>query len=164
MYVPLSRIHFGHSVLTSYLTGYSVLMEETCIFCKIVRGDIPSFKVAENKLAFAFLDIHPANPGHTLVIPKRHAETVFETTPEEWREMSELVRTLSLAVEQATGAHGLNIKMNNRVHGGQDVMHAHVHVVPRYEGDGVVKPIVQKPGYGSGEAEEIAQRIVDALK
>jgi histidine triad (HIT) family protein len=139
-------------------------MNESCIFCKIIAGDIPSYKVAENELAYAFLDIHPANPGHTLVIPKRHAENVFETTPEEWRAISDLVRALSIAVEKATDAHGLNIKMNNREHGGQEVMHAHVHVVPRYKGDGVVKPIQQKPGFGAANAEEIQRKIIDALK
>ncbi|HVU75726.1 MAG TPA: HIT family protein [Candidatus Paceibacterota bacterium] len=135
-----------------------------CIFCKIVAGDIPSYRVAENEFAYAFLDIHPANPGHTLVIPKRHAVTVFDTTAEEWRAISDLVRDLSIAVEKATDAEGLNIKMNNRVHGGQEVMHAHVHVVPRYKGDGVVKPIVQKPGYDSGKAEEVQQKIIAALQ
>lgn len=133
-----------------------------CIFCKIVTGGIPSFMVGENELAVAFLDIHPANPGHTLVIPKRHAETVFQTTAEEWRSMSDLVRTLSIAIEKATKADGLNIKMNNGEHGGQDVMHAHVHIVPRYKGDGVVKPIVQKPGYAIGEAEAVAEKIREA--
>jgi histidine triad (HIT) family protein len=134
-----------------------------CIFCKIVAGEIPAFKVGENGLALAFLDIHPANPGHTLVIPKRHAENVFETTAEEWRAMSDLVRTLSIAIEKATESDGLNIKMNNREHGGQDVMHAHVHIVPRYKGDGVVKPIVQQPRYKAGAAEEMVEKIRDAL-
>jgi histidine triad (HIT) family protein len=134
-----------------------------CIFCKIVAGDIPAFKIDENDLAFAFLDIHPANPGHTLVIPKRHAENVFETSPEEWRAMSDLVRTLSIAVEKATASDGLNIKMNNREHGGQDVMHAHVHIVPRYKGDGVVKPIVQQASYKTGAAETMVEKIRAAL-
>ncbi|MDR3570942.1 MAG: HIT family protein [Candidatus Pacebacteria bacterium] len=136
---------------------------EDCIFCKIVAGTIPSYKVAENQLAFAFLDIHPANPGHTLIIPKRHAENVFETTPEEWRAIADLTRELSIAVEKAMNADGLNIKMNNRVHGGQDVMHAHVHVVPRFKGDGVVKPLVQKPAYHEGGAEATLEKIKAAL-
>jgi histidine triad (HIT) family protein len=116
-----------------------------------------------NDYALAFLDIHPANPGHTLVIPKRHAVTVMDTTADEWAAMSKLVRELAIAIEKATGADGLNIKMNNREHGGQDVMHAHVHVVPRTKGDGVIVPIRQKPGYETGEAENIAQKIRSAL-
>jgi histidine triad (HIT) family protein len=134
-----------------------------CIFCKIAAKEIPSFFVDENELAFAFLDIHPANPGHVLVIPKRHAENIFDTTKEEWAAMSELVWGLSKAVEKAVDADGLNIKMNNRVHGGQDVMHAHVHIVPRFKGDGVVKPLVQKAGYKDGEASSIAEKIRAAL-
>lgn len=139
-------------------------MTDTCVFCKIVRGELPCFKISENESALAFLDIHPANPGHTLVIPKRHAENVFETTPEEWRAMSDLVHTLAIAVEKATGADGLNIKMNNREHGGQDVMHAHVHIVPRFRGDGVVKPITQQPAYESGEADAAVAKIRAALQ
>lgn len=138
-------------------------MTDTCIFCKIVRGEVPCFQVYEDSQTLAFLDIHPANPGHTLVIPKRHAENIFETTKEEWLSISDAVRVLSIAVEKATGADGLNIKMNNREHGGQDVMHAHVHIVPRYEGDGVVKPIVQRPGYDSGEGEAILKKIQEVL-
>lgn len=135
-----------------------------CVFCKITRGDLPCFKITENDTALAFLDIHPANAGHTLVIPKRHAENIFETTAQEWRAMSDLVRTIAIAVEKATESHGLNIKMNNREHGGQDVMHAHVHIVPRFKGDGAVKPIVQKSGYGTGEAEEVLSKIKTMLE
>jgi len=135
-----------------------------CIFCKIVAGEIPVFMVDQNDLAVAFLDVHPANPGHTLVIPKRHAENIFETTPEEWLSVSKLVRELSIAIEKATGADGLNVKMNNREHGGQDVMHAHVHVIPRFKGDGVVKAVVQQPAYKKGEAEIVLKKIRDALQ
>jgi len=78
--------------------------------------------------------------------------------------MSELVWSLSKAVEKATDADGLNIKMNNREHGGQDVMHAHIHIVPRFKGDGVVKPIVQKPGYADGEAQSVLEKIKASLE
>lgn len=138
-------------------------MSDTCIFCKIVRGEVPCYKVAENESALAFLDIHPANPGHTLVIPKRHAENMFEMTAAEWRESSNLLHTLAIAIEKATGAHGLNIKMNNREHGGQDVMHAHIHIVPRFKGDGAVKPLVQKHAYEEGQAESVVRAILAAM-
>ncbi|HUO55828.1 MAG TPA: HIT family protein [Candidatus Paceibacterota bacterium] len=134
-----------------------------CVFCKIVAGEIPSFKVVENDLVFAFLDIHPANAGHTLVIPKRHAENIFETTEEEWLAMSSLIWLLSAAIEKATESDGLTIKMNNREHGGQDVMHAHVHIIPRFKGDGVVKPIVQKSTYKGDEAHVVLEKIRKAL-
>jgi histidine triad (HIT) family protein len=136
---------------------------ENCIFCKIARGEVPTNKVAENDLAFAFLDNHPANPGHTLVIPKRHAVTVMDTTPEEWRAISDLVHTLSRAIETATKADGLNLKMNNREHGGQDVMHAHMHIIPRYENDGVVKKLVQNHEYKEGEAQTVIEKIHTAM-
>jgi histidine triad (HIT) family protein len=139
-------------------------MVDSCIFCKIVRGEIPSYTVYEDSDTLAFLDIHPANPGHTLIIPKRHAENIFEMTHDEWLLLSSVVYKISHAVEKATGSHGLNVKMNNRIHGGQEVMHAHVHVVPRYQADGVVKPIVQKDGYGAGEADAIKERIIASLQ
>lgn len=135
-----------------------------CVFCKIVDGSIPSYKVAENDHAYAFLDIHPANHGHTLVIPKRHAVTMFDTTLEEWLSMQALVHKIAAVVETVTEADGLNIKMNNRVHGGQDVMHAHVHIVPRFKGDGVVKPLVQKPAYPAGEAERVRDSIISEME
>ena len=138
-------------------------MSDNCIFCKIVSGEIPSTIIDQNELAFAFLDIHPGNPGHTLVVPKRHAENIFETSAEEWAAMSALVHTLSKAIEKATGAHGLNIKMNNREPGGQEVMHAHVHIVPRYKGDGIIKPIQQTHRYKGDEAEAMREKIRAAL-
>ncbi|PIT98321.1 MAG: HIT family protein [Candidatus Andersenbacteria bacterium CG10_big_fil_rev_8_21_14_0_10_54_11] len=139
-------------------------MTDDCVFCKIVRGEIPSHKVYEDETVYALLDIRPANPGHTLVIPKRHAETVIDMTRDEWIATSDTVHRLAKAIEAATNADGLNIKMNNRVHGGQEVMHAHVHIVPRYKGDGVVQPLVQKHSYGAREAEGVIKKIEAALQ
>jgi histidine triad (HIT) family protein len=106
-----------------------------CIFCKIVRGELPSIKVYEDADTLAFLTIQPTNAGHTLVIPKEHAATVFEATPELWGKVQETVRKVSHAVEKGTGADGVNINMNNREHAGQVVDHIHIHVIPRFKGD-----------------------------
>lgn len=108
-----------------------------CLFCKIVRGEIPSHKVYEDDHAFAFLDIAPVNLGHALIVPKEHHQD-FAAMPEE------LVGRLFMAVQRvakaavaAVGAPGFNIGINTGAAAGQIVMHAHVHVMPRFEGDGL---------------------------
>ncbi len=132
-----------------------------CIFCKIVKGEVPSFKVYEDERTYAFLDIHPVNQGHTLVVPKRHAPNVFDIAPADWAAVSETVRMLAGVVETAVHADGVNITMNNREHAGQIVDHAHVHIVPRFKGDGF-KLWAQRQ-YREGEASETLTKIKNAL-
>lgn len=108
-----------------------------CIFCKIVRGELPSIKVYEDADTLAFLTIEPVNTGHTLVIPKEHVANVFDATPELWAKVQETVRKVAHAVEKGTGADGVNIGMNNREHAGQVVDHIHIHLIPRFKGDGI---------------------------
>ena len=136
-------------------------MSSDCIFCKIVRGEIPSFKVHEDEKTLAFLDIRPVNPGHALVIPKQHSENIFDIPKEDWAAVSETARMLATAIEKAVGAAGININMNNRPDAGQLVEHAHVHLIPRKKGDGL-KLWPQKP-YPGGEAEKTAGNIRAAL-
>ncbi|OGG53369.1 HIT family hydrolase [Candidatus Kaiserbacteria bacterium RIFCSPHIGHO2_01_FULL_53_29] len=128
-----------------------------CLFCKIIRGEIPSFKVYEDEKTLAFLDISPVNPGHTLVIPKNHSKNIFDISEEDWVSVGKAVRTLASAVEKAVGADGININMNNRPDAGQLVDHTHVHLIPRKKGDGL-KLWPQKP-YPEGEAESIVEKI-----
>ena len=96
-----------------------------CIFCKIVRGEVPSFKVYEDEHTLAFLDIHPVHPGHTLVIPKEHSATIFDISTESWAQVQETVRKTAAAIEKGTEADGVNLLMNNREHANQMVHHAH---------------------------------------
>jgi len=107
----------------------------SCIFCKIVRGELPSTKVYEDEHTLAFLTIQPTNTGHTLVIPKQHVSNVFEASSEVWAKLQETVRKIAHAVEKGVGAEGLNINMNNREHAGQIVDHAHIHLIPRFKDD-----------------------------
>jgi histidine triad (HIT) family protein len=136
-------------------------MKPTCIFCQIINGELPSAKIYEDEFSLAFLDIHPVSKGHTLVIPKAHEQNIFEVTPESWAHVQEMVRRVAAAIEIATEAHGINMVMNNREHAGQVVDHAHVHLVPRYKGDG----LTQWPhrSYEDGEALAVADRIRAAL-
>lgn len=128
-----------------------------CLFCKIVAGEIPSRKVYEDATTVAFLDINPVNPGHTLVIPKVHYENVFEAPADTWMAITNTVKKVSHAVRDGLPVSDLNIIMNNGKHSGQVVFHAHVHIIPRHEGDG----FGTWPGtpYKDGEADSIATKI-----
>jgi histidine triad (HIT) family protein len=132
-----------------------------CIFCKIVRGELPSHKVHEDEKTFAFLDINPVNPGHTLVIPKKHTLDVFEIEESEWDAVMRTVRTISHALEKSLAPSGINLAMNNRSGAGQVVFHAHVHVMPRYENDG--HELWKGRPYKEGEAALISGKILNEL-
>jgi len=128
-----------------------------CIFCKIIKGELPSFKVYEDDVTLAFLDIRPVNPGHTLIVPKRHSKNLFDVPSEDWVAVAKVVRDLAHVVEKAVAADGININMNNREHAGQVVDHAHVHIIPRFKGDGF-KLWHQTP-YKEGEAVKVREKI-----
>ncbi|QQG38103.1 MAG: HIT family protein [Candidatus Kaiserbacteria bacterium] len=133
-----------------------------CLFCKIIRGELPSFTVYEDERTIAFLDIHPVNAGHTLVAPKKHSHNIFDIAPEDWAAVSETVRLLAIAIEKGMEADGVNIAMNNREHAGQVVPHPHVHIIPRFKGDGL--KLMPQRSYEASEAEESQRKIVGALR
>jgi len=111
--------------------------EETdCVFCKIAKGEIPSDKVYEDNDTFAFLDINPINPGHTLVIPKKHFNNMLDTPPEIFSKVMLIVQRLSKPIIKVTKADGLGIGINNGEAAGQVVNHLHVHIMPRFKDDG----------------------------
>ncbi|OGG60331.1 hypothetical protein A3C86_04990 [Candidatus Kaiserbacteria bacterium RIFCSPHIGHO2_02_FULL_49_16] len=132
-----------------------------CVFCKIVKGEIPSFKVREDDSTLAFLDIHPVNPGHTIVIAKRHSRNIFDVLPEDWDAVTKSVRKLSGVIEKALDADGININMNNREHAGQVVDHLHVHIIPRFKGDGF--KLWHQSSYKDGEAVLVQEKILAQL-
>ncbi len=110
---------------------------DTCIFCKIVKGEIPSARIYEDDFTIALIDINPSSRGHSIVIPKNHAGNIFEISAEDWGHVQETVRRVATAAENALSADGVNIIMNNRESAGQTVHHAHVHIIPRYTNDGL---------------------------
>ncbi len=132
-----------------------------CIFCKIVRDEIPSTKVYEDETTLAFLDIEPVHPGHTLVIPKKHATDVFEIEEEDWVAVMKTARKVAHAIDVGLGAHGVNVDTNNREAAGQVVFHSHVHVIPRYDNDGFAH--WKGKSYSGDEAMETAEKIKKAL-
>lgn len=110
---------------------------EDCIFCKIIKGEIPSAKLFEDNDVLAFLDIMPANKGHTLVIPKKHYELLTDIPNKELSRLMEELKRITEAVIKATNAEGFNVFMNNKKIAGQLVPHAHFHIVPRFTDDGL---------------------------
>jgi len=135
---------------------------EDCIFCKIVRGEIPCSKVYEDELVLSFLDINPFNHGHTLVITKKHYETLFDVPDEDLKACAVALRDIGRAVYEASGADGLNILQNNYRAAGQVVWHAHYHILPRYKRDGFITSWPTNP-YGEGQMQEMLAKIRDKL-
>jgi len=137
-------------------------VSDDCIFCKIIEGKIPCAKVYDQGGIFAFLDIAPVNKGHALVVPKAHHETLFDLPPDIGRELLSALKLVGAAVMQATGAAGLNVGMNNFEVAGQLVHHAHFHLIPRHEGDGL--RLWTQHAYESGEEmQKLAQAVKKAI-
>ncbi|MDZ5470211.1 HIT family protein [Bacillus sp. 31A1R] len=136
-----------------------------CIFCKIVKGEIPSAKVFENEFVLAFLDISQVSKGHTLIIPKVHKENLYELTPEMAKNLFEVTPTIANAIKKAFNPAGMNLVNNNGEKAGQTVFHFHMHLIPRYgEGDGfgaVWKS--NQSDYTPEKLQEIAKNIENNL-
>lgn len=132
-----------------------------CIFCKIINGEIPSSPVYEDDHTIAFLDISPVNPGHTLVVPKRHCVNLEDMREEEIYHVFGIAKKLAPAIAAGVQADGFNIGMNNGKVAGQVVMHAHVHIMPRFSNDGL--ELWRGRSYETGQKEEVAKRIVMRL-
>ncbi|HLD17682.1 MAG TPA: HIT family protein [Patescibacteria group bacterium] len=107
-----------------------------CLFCKIIAGEISSHKVYEDENVFAFLDIKPVNPGHVLVIPKRHSATLLETSDEDLIHVMKAIKKIAAAAMRAVGAEGFNLGVNTGAVADQVVFHTHFQIMPRFSGDG----------------------------
>jgi histidine triad (HIT) family protein len=108
-----------------------------CIFCKIIDNEIPSVKVYDDDRVFAFLDINPLNAGHLLVIPKVHAETIHEISKADFAAVAAATHKLAAAMKKALNPDGINLMQLNGKAANQVVPHLHVHIVPRWSGDGL---------------------------
>lgn len=141
-------------------------LNDDCLFCKIIKGDIPALKVWEDAHALAFLDINPLARGHTLVIPRDHVAGVHELTPDQAGALGRAVTEVTARVQKALGAPASSIGINNGEDAGQEVPHVHVHVVPRASGDGVgpFHALFQghAPDVGKDELAKIQAQIRDA--
>jgi len=108
---------------------------EDCIFCKIVDGKIPSAKVYENAFVIGFLDIMPANKGHCLIVPKKHATTLVEMDDKDLSATIMAAKKVAMALSLSFGNGSFNMVMNNGKEAGQIVSHAHIHIIPRFQKD-----------------------------
>lgn len=130
-----------------------------CVFCKIVAGEVPCEKVYEDDAVVAFLDIHPVNKGHVLVVPKEHTQNLFTASHPILEHLIGVAQKIASAL--STYADGVNIGQNNNRAAGQVVEHLHFHVIPRFANDG----LRHWPGktYREGEAQNIARQIKKLL-
>jgi len=108
-----------------------------CIFCKIAAGEIPSVGVYEDDRVFAFMDINPLSEGHLLIIPKAHAATIYEITEDDFLAVMSATHKLAAAVKKALNPDGINLLQLNGRAANQVVPHLHMHIVPRWSGDGL---------------------------
>jgi histidine triad (HIT) family protein len=133
-----------------------------CIFCAIVRGEAPSTRVYEDEKVIAILDIFPWTRGHTLVIPRDHAATIFDIGDEDASAVINAARRLAPALRDAVGAEGLNLLQSNGAAAWQTVDHFHLHLIPRWSNDGLVTPA--SGSKADPEAlEATAKKVVEAL-
>ncbi len=108
-----------------------------CIFCKIIKGEIPCHKVYEDDSVIAFLDIHPVSYGHTLVVPKSHYADFLNTPPEVIADLMAVVQKIAPAILEATKNEAFNIGINTGKLAGQVIFHTHIHIMPRSVNDGL---------------------------
>jgi histidine triad (HIT) family protein len=134
-----------------------------CLFCAIVDGEVPAHRVFEDETVVAFLDHRPLFPGHVLVLPRRHVETLTDLPPEDVGPYFVRVRRITGAVERGMAAAGSFVALNNRV--SQSVPHLHVHVVPRNRKDGLRGFFWPRGRYADeAQAGEVADRLRAALR
>ena len=132
-----------------------------CLFCKIVSKEIPCEKIYEDKDFLAFLDINPVNQGHTLVIPKKHSRTILEMSDKDTKEIMIVVRKIANKIKKSLKTDGINIMINSESAAGQIIFHTHIHIIPRFLGDGLKHWPSQK--YKPGEAQFIAKKIISTV-
>jgi histidine triad (HIT) family protein len=129
-----------------------------CVFCKIVKGEVPCFKLCEDGDTLAFMDINPVHDGHCLVIPKGHYPTVFDIAPEAFAATARTAIKVATAVNAAVQPDGLNLIQSNGPGAAQSVGHFHLHVLPRRMDDGLLVNWPLKPG-DMAHVAAVAERI-----
>jgi histidine triad (HIT) family protein len=132
------------------------------IFAKILRGELPAFKIYEDDKTFAFLDIMPRCPGHALVIPKAPARNIFDISPEDFAAVARTTQKVAVAVRKAFTADGVTLQQANERAGGQVVFHLHMHVMPRHDGVALLPAASRKEDMKV--LEDHTTRIIAALK
>ena len=135
---------------------------DSCIFCKIIKGEIPSSTIYEDENVKVIMDIEPAAKGHAILLVKEHVANVFELNAELAGKVYAVVPKVAAAIKAELGCDGMNILQNNGEAAGQTVFHLHIHFIPRWKDDSVnIK--WEKLGYADGEAAALAEAIKTRL-
>ena len=138
------------------------MRDENCIFCKIAAGEIPSKTLYEDEAFRVILDLGPATRGHALILLKNHYRNLFELPEEEAEKVMVLAKRMALRMREKLNCDGFNLVQNNEEVAGQTVFHFHMHLIPRYKGDGQI--IGWKPGKpDEAQLEEIRKEIVEEI-
>ena len=136
---------------------------DNCIFCKIVAGQIPSATVYEDDDFKAIMDIAPAAKGHVIILAKRHMSNLLEIEEKTASRALIVASKIANAQKKALGCDGINMLQNNGTAAWQSVFHLHIHLIPRYENDGVTMPW-KELSYADGEAAEYAKKIAAEIR
>ncbi len=136
-------------------------MTEDCIFCKIIKGEIPCSKIYEDDNVIALLDLFPVNKGHALVIPKKHSSDMLNDDDEDLKACIHTVKKVAPAIMKAMGADGFNLSVNTKPAAGQVVMHTHFHIIPRFDDDGLKHWPSGK--YEEDEMDQVKDKIIENI-
>ena len=134
-----------------------------CIFCKIIDGEIPAIKVLDEELVIAFMDINPSNQGHMLVVPKRHAENIFEIPESDLAATIRAVKRCANAVKEALNAEGITVLQLNGRASDQIIPHFHIHIIPRWENDGLPVSTWEMKQGDMEEIKDIARKVKEHI-
>ncbi len=136
------------------------MTKNDCIFCRIAKGEIPSATIYEDEKFRVILDLNPATKGHALILPKDHWDCLYDIPEETAAGAMKLAKKLAATLRDRLHSDGLNLVQNNGSTAGQTVSHFHLHIIPRYEGDG--QKIGWVPGSSSPqELDEIKKMLTD---
>ncbi len=135
---------------------------DDCIFCQIVKGNAPAYKIHEDELTYTFLDIFPATTGHLLIITKEHFSDIFEASPEALAKVASNSVMMTKALEKVIAPDGLGVYQFNRACAGQTVFHYHMHLIPQFEGRDI--GIHSKQAGDPAELAAVAEKLIAALQ
>lgn len=141
--------------------------EENCIFCRIIKGEIPCYPVYKDKNMLAFLDINPINPGHVLIVHKRHGEGVIDYSDKELRLFLPIAKKIMFAMRKALEPEGFHVLVNDGEVSGQSVPHMHMHIIPRTSGDEkeyAIKELFTTKKLPEKEMKMIQKNIIKYIK
>ena len=134
-----------------------------CIFCKIIAGEIPAVTVLDEELVLAFMDINPSSPGHMLVVPKKHAENIFEISETDLAAVMKAVKRCATAVKEALKAEGVTVLQLNGKASDQIVPHLHIHIIPRWQNDGLPMSTWEMKKGDMEEIKDIARKVKEHI-